>query len=120
MNTPHVLIVEDEAVTALMLEQMLRKQGYSIAGVEQAGETAVDTANREHPDVILMDIRLKGEMDGIAAAAALAGRSPIIFMSAFTDRPTIERAEALHPLAILEKPLNLDDLTRLLARIGRS
>ena len=87
-------IVEDEAMTAMLLARNLRLVGYSTCGPVSTGEAAIQLAGEERPDVVLMDIRLAGAMDGIQAAADIKQRwgIPVIFMTGYSDADTMERA----------------------------
>ncbi len=106
MNKTRILIVEDEMIVALDLEDRLQAMGYEVLGAVQAGEEAVARATQLHPDLILMDIMLKGEIDGIAAAAEINRlfSIPIIFLTASTDEKTLERAKFTGPFAYVLKP----------------
>ncbi|RPI41753.1 MAG: response regulator [Hyphomicrobiaceae bacterium] len=102
-----VLIVEDEFYISLHTRGLLEALGHVVVAVAVAADQAVSLAEREHPDVVLMDIRLIGSRDGIGAADEIAGRLGIgsIFVTANTDAQTRRRAEAIQPLGFLEKPL---------------
>jgi CheY-like chemotaxis protein len=81
-----VLIVEDEAIAARAASVMLGRIGCTVTGVVDNGEDAIDAAARDHPDLVLMDIRLKGEMNGIEAATVIQERmgTPIVFVTAYS------------------------------------
>ncbi len=104
-----VLIVEDEFLAAWHLQKELRRLGYTVAQPVASGEQAIERAAREQPDVILMDIRLAGAIDGIEAAREIISRRaiPIIFMTGYSDDETKERAQKLEPAAYLIKPLQV-------------
>ena len=85
MNPPSILITEDEIMVARDLEQRLHKFGYQVADIVDTGEEAVQKAALLHPDLVLMDIRLNGEMDGIAAAAQ--GVVPLLGSHRRADAP---------------------------------
>ncbi|MFB3906262.1 MAG: putative bifunctional diguanylate cyclase/phosphodiesterase [Acidobacteriota bacterium] len=106
MSKTRILIVEDEMIVALDLENRLQSMGYEVIGAVQTGEEAVAKATALHPDLILMDIILKGEVDGIAAAAEINRllSIPIIFLTASTDEKTLERAKLTGPFAYVLKP----------------
>ena len=80
MNPPSILITEDEIMVARDLEQRLHKLGYQVADIVDTGEDAVQKTASLHPDLVLMDIRLSGEMDGIAAAVQIrsAYKTPVV------------------------------------------
>ncbi len=114
MTPVRILIVEDEAITAMSLRQTLTAKGFTVVGVAAAGSEAIEIAQREKPDLLLMDIRLADDIDGIDAATVINNGIPIIYMTAFVDEPTITRAEKTGPIAILEKPLNIKRLITLI------
>lgn len=101
-----VLQAEDEAITAMQMDRELRSLGYDVVPHVATGEAAVNSAMLNKPDVIIMDIRLAGAMDGIEAAAAIQAVAdiPVIFLTGYDDAATRERALKLHPLAFLIKP----------------
>ncbi|MCJ7600098.1 MAG: ATP-binding protein [Desulfobulbaceae bacterium] len=103
-----IMLVEDEAVTALDLESNMIKLGYEVPAVVASGEEAVRKAAELHPDLILMDIILVGPMDGIEAADEIlkSNAIPIIFLTAYADAETIRRAKATEPFGYLSKPCN--------------
>ena len=107
-----ILIVEDQRLIAADIENTLRKIGYAIAGSFASGEEAVAMAFDLHPDLILMDIRLRGEMDGIQAAEAIHARAdvPIVYLTAYADEETIVRAKATTPFGYVVKPFNEREL----------
>ena len=88
MNQPKILIVEDEWITAADLKSLLDASGYEVTGIAPTGEEAIALADKTKPDVILMDIRLKGKIDGYEAAQVIKAQSDlnpaIIFLSAFS------------------------------------
>jgi two-component system, response regulator PdtaR len=107
MRSLRVLIVEDEFYISLHTAGLLQGLGHSVVAVAVSADQAVSIAERQRPDVVLMDIRLIGSRDGIAAADEINERFGIgsIFVTANTDAETRRRAEAVQPLGFLEKPL---------------
>jgi len=107
-----ILIVEDESVMALMLEESLSRIGYRVVGISFSGEDAVRLAAETLPDVVIMDINLKGEMDGIAAAEVILSSMdiPVIYLTAYTDAATIQRAAGTDSHSYLVKPINMREL----------
>jgi CheY-like chemotaxis protein len=101
------LIVEDEIFIALDAKSLLQSLGHTVVGIAVSADDAVRRAERERPDVVLMDIRLSGPRDGIDAADEIQRRFGIssIFVTANTDAQTRARAAAVAPLGFLEKPL---------------
>ncbi|HPC56108.1 MAG TPA: response regulator, partial [Methanolinea sp.] len=103
-----ILIVEDEQIVAEDLRQTLENMGYSVVGVVSSGEGAVETAHKEIPDLILMDIMLSGKMDGISAAHQIRSEHdiPVIYVTAYADSQLIERAKVTEPFGYIVKPFN--------------
>ncbi len=112
MRKIRVLIVEDETIIALDVQGILGGLGYEIAGIAGTGETAVEKARMLKPDIILMDILLAGQMDGIEAAREIRKTNdiPIIYLTANADQATVDRARDTQPYAYLNKPIHERDL----------
>ncbi|WHZ22808.1 MAG: sensory transduction regulatory protein [Nitrospira sp.] len=112
MAQAKVLIVDDESVVAEDIRRQLRSLGYVVVGVVSSGSEAVRLAEEHLPDLILMDIKLKGAMDGIEAARTIQSQYaiPVIYLTAFADEETLERARPTLPLAYLIKPFVSSDL----------
>ena len=106
MDKFQVLIVEDEAIVSMDLRYKLESLGYSVPAEVRSGEDAVHAASQLRPDVVLMDIRLSGEMDGIEAAAEIRRRFdiPVIYVTSSVDEATLERAKATEPSGYILKP----------------
>jgi PAS domain S-box-containing protein len=102
-----VLIVEDEAIVACDLERRLRKAGYAVSAIAATGELALRSIEETFPDLVLMDIHLQGPSDGIVLASQVRDRFhlPVIFLTAFADKATLERAKATGPYGYLVKPV---------------
>jgi two-component system, cell cycle sensor histidine kinase and response regulator CckA len=111
-NQPSVLIVEDEAIVAEDLRQTLTELDYDAFAVATSAEEAIACASERCPDIVLMDIRIKGARDGIDAAATLRERFdvPVVFLTAHSDRATFERASKTKPFAYLLKPIKTAEL----------
>jgi PAS domain S-box-containing protein len=107
-----IMVVEDESITAMGLEKRLTKQGYNVVAVVASGEEAVRRAEETSPDLVLMDIMLEGEMDGVEAAGRIASRLdiPIIYLTAYADENTLLRAKITEPFAYLLKPFQEREL----------
>ena len=105
-NRSSIMIVEDEPIIALDLHLKLEQMGYQIAAVVRSGEKAVEQAAAKQPDLVLMDINLAGEMDGVEAAAKIQPRwqIPVIYLTASSSNSTLERAKLTAPSAYLLKP----------------
>ena len=101
-----ILVVEDEAVIALRLQQMLTIMGYDVIGISYSGDDALKKARRLLPDLILMDIMIPGKLNGIAAAEILGAELdvPVIFLTAFSEEKIIERAKKAEPYGYILKP----------------
>ena len=106
LNNERVLIVEDEIIIAQDLMARLKRLGYSILGPATTGAAAIELAKLERPDVILMDISLGGDIDGIEAAAQIKSFSnvPVIYVTAFSDDAVLDRAKPTTPSGYLIKP----------------
>lgn len=107
-----VLIVEDESITALQLKKKILSWGFDVVGIAAYGEEAIKKALETNPDIILMDIVLKGKMDGIGAAERIKNdlTIPIIYLTAFTDKDTMERAKFTEPANYILKPFDDNEL----------
>ena len=112
MEKSKVLIVEDEAVTAMVLEENLRSYGYEITDIIDRGENVMNSIDKSRPDVILMDIQLKGEMTGIEAANQVAKKHglPVVYLTANSDKTTFKKAKVTHPYGFILKPFNEREL----------
>lgn len=112
MITKKVMIVEDEGVVGLSLKSILSKMGYTVTGIAITGSEAVRMAIETQPDVILMDIHLKGDMDGIQATEELNKVTdiPVIYLTAYADEETLNRALRTESHSYLVKPYNPREL----------
>jgi PAS domain S-box-containing protein len=112
MEKARILIVEDETIISLGIESKLQSLGYEVTSIVNTGEKAIEKAEIEKPDLILMDIRIKGEMDGIDAAEIIRSRFaiPVIFSTAYLDEERIERAKITMPFGYVLKPIQEKDL----------
>lgn len=109
-----ILIVEDEMLIAAKISTLLTELGYEVVGILARAEDALLQAEENAPDMALLDIRLKGKMDGVELALALqkARELPIIFLTANADEATFNRAKAAKPYAFVSKPFKKTDLQR--------
>ncbi len=112
MSKGKILIVEDEGITALHLKNVLEGLGYEIAGVSSYGDEAINRATEARPDLVLMDIVLKGIVDGIDAAEKIRAilNIPVIYLTSHTDDSTLQRAKLTEPSGYIVKPFNERDL----------
>ncbi|MFP5269998.1 response regulator [Coleofasciculus sp.] len=107
-----ILVIEDERVVALSIQNRLEALGYIITANVISAEVALTRIRQNPPDLVLMDIQLKGEMDGIEAAAQMRQQFqlPIVYLSAYNDEETLERAKFTEPYGYLLKPFESKDL----------
>lgn len=107
-----VLIVEDEEFFAIEVRDILEKLGYGVSGVASTGEDAVKMTEDKHPDLVLMDIVLKGEMDGVMAAEQIHERLdiPVIYLTGLTGDQITERAKITEPFGYILKPFQEREL----------
>jgi CheY-like chemotaxis protein len=112
MSKGTVLVVEDEAIVAADLSGKLRQLGYEVSGIAAEGEEAVALARQSRPDLVLMDVSLRGTMDGIEAAEAIRSlyNVPVVYLTAHGDPATLDRAKATGPLQYILKPFEEQDL----------
>jgi diguanylate cyclase (GGDEF)-like protein/PAS domain S-box-containing protein len=112
MNNEKILIVEDEKIIALDLQRRLERSGYRVCDLVADGAEAVEKARFHLPDIILMDIMLAGEMDGIEAAKIIKDdlKIPVIFLTAYADEKTLNRAKEAEPAGYILKPFKERDL----------
>jgi PAS domain S-box-containing protein len=107
-----ILVVENEGQIADDLRRRIERMGYPPPSLARSGEEALQAARSTPFDLALVDIRLKGEMDGVATAAALRfeSRAPVVYLTAHADQETIERAKLTEPLGCIPQPISDDDL----------
>ena len=116
-----ILLVEDEFLIAMSLERELVRSGYTVVKTVSSGEEAIETTRQIEAGVILMDIRLAGQIDGIEAAAEIKSFStvPVIFMTGYSNAETRKRAEKLNPAGYLSKPVSIPQLAVLIESAGQ-
>lgn len=109
---PRILVVEDESIVATDLERSLKRLGYDVLEPAASANEAIAAAEHGHPDLVLMDVRIEGDRDGIEAAAQLRRlfNLPVVYLTAYGDSPTLERAKRTEPLGYLLKPFKPRDL----------
>ncbi len=112
MSKTRILIVEDESIIALDLKTRLERMGYVVTAIASKGEDAFSIASEDKPDIVLMDIKLAGKIDGIQTADRMREffSLPIIYLSAFSDDATLERAKISQPFGYIVKPVTDQDL----------
>jgi len=109
---PGVLVVEDESIIAADLKQKLENAGFRVLGMEDTGEGAISSASKLEPDVVIMDVYLRGELDGIDAARRIQEEYgiPVIYLTAYSDDATLSRILESEPYGYLLKPLSTEQL----------
>jgi DNA-binding LytR/AlgR family response regulator len=119
MNTTRILIVEDDMIIAANISLQLSKLGYQVTGIETKAAEAIHHAIETKPDLILMDIQLKGGSTGIDAAHAIHKilDIPIIYLTANEDDATFHKAKDTHPFAFISKPFSNQNLERTIALV---
>lgn len=112
MAKTNVLVVEDESIVSKDIQHSLKKLGYNVVGAAATGEKALELANAENPDIVLMDIMLKGDMTGIDTAAKIKESKgiPVIFLTAYADESTLSKAKITEPYGYIIKPFKEIDL----------
>ena len=108
----NVLVVEDESIVSKDIQHSLKKLGYNVVGAASTGEKAIELASSTNPDIILMDIMLKGDLSGIDASEEInkAHAIPIIFLTAYADESTLSKAKITEPYGYILKPFKEIDL----------
>lgn len=112
MKKSKILIVEDEIIIAREIEEQLQQLGYQVIGIAATGEEVIDLVKERSPDLILMDIVIKGKMDGIETGEAIRKHFniPIVYVTAHADENTINRAKFTQPSGFIVKPFSEKDL----------
>ncbi|WP_431856543.1 response regulator [Azospirillum sp.] len=116
-----LLVVEDEPAIAQIIKDSVEDLGHTVCGIARTEQEAVDLADRERPELALMDVRLAGGGDGIVAARRLAAGFGIrsIFLSGYADHATMRRLTETYPLGVVHKPFSLAQLKTALDLAGR-
>lgn len=114
MKTKKVLIVEDELIISLIIEKMVHNLGHEVIEKVSSGEEAIEVALEQKPDLILMDIRLRGDIDGIEAMTRIHEQDdiPVIYISGNTDKLYQEKINPGEYVEFLSKPITLSELSR--------
>ena len=112
MSKARVLVVEDEAIVAMETAKSLQNLGYEVISTVNSGDVAIKKAEDENPDIILMDIRIQGDKDGIETAEIIRNKYgiPVIYTTAYSDDERIERAKQTIPFGYIIKPTQERDL----------
>jgi len=116
MPKKNILVIEDEAIVSKDIQQSLNKLGYNIVGSADTGENAIILALETKPDLVLMDIMLKGDMSGIDAAEQIRDKLsiPVIYLTAYADECILEKAKITEPYGYIIKPFKEIDLHTLI------
>jgi PAS domain S-box-containing protein len=106
MSNVKILVVEDESIVAMDIKHRAEGLGYSVTGITPSGEGAIQKASETLPDLVLMDIVLKGEMDGVEAAQKIRDTLdiPVVYLTAYSDEKTLKRAKVTEPFGYIIKP----------------
>jgi len=112
MGKINVLVVEDESIVSKDIQYSLKKLGYNVVGVAATGHKAIELCGEKLPDIILMDIMLKGDINGIEASTRIKEvyNIPVIFLTAYADENTLSKAKVTEPYAYIIKPFKEIDL----------
>ena len=112
MSKQNILVVEDESIVSKDIQHSLKKLGYHVVGAASTGEKALELVRLERPDIVLMDIMLKGEMNGIETAEIIRTELaiPVIFLTAYSDESTLAKAKITEPYGYIIKPFKEIDL----------
>jgi CheY-like chemotaxis protein len=119
MTATRILVVEDERLIAVDLQRRLTQMGYLVVALAASGVEAIEQALTLRPDLVLMDIRLQGSMDGIEAAQRIRASAaiPVVFMTAYVDETTRQRVRAITSWDCLYKPFTPQQVQSLLAHV---
>lgn len=112
MAKTNVLVVEDESIVSKDIQHSLKKLGYNVVGAASTGEKAIELAKEAKPDIVLMDIMLKGELTGIDAAEQIRASEniPVVYLTAYADEGTLAKAKVTEPYGYIIKPFKEIDI----------
>lgn len=112
MANETILLVEDDDIIAKVADWRLKNLGYQICGRASTGAEAMELVVNKKPDLVLMDINIKGDIDGIETARMIKKgfNIPVVYVTSHSDGPTLERAKATHPDGFIVKPFDDEDL----------
>ena len=115
-KSPNILIVEDENIIAMDIRFMLENLGYKISGVVSSGEDSIKKASNMLPDLILMDIKLKGKIDGVSAANQIyeSLRIPVVYLTAYSDNTIMDRVKKTMHFGFISKPFEEKELQNII------
>lgn len=114
----NILCVENDHITSYLLEKQIERMGYKLAGKVETGEDAIEQTRILKPDLVLMDIKLSGPIDGIEAAEQITNEFdvPVIFVTGRADSQTRKRAERVRPFEYLVKPVEMNILQKVIEK----
>lgn len=114
-----ILIVEDEAIIARDIQNILSRFGYQVSGMASSGEESIRKARDLHPDLVLMDVKLKGSMDGIEAAHRIHDglNIPVVYLTAFSEEKVLEGAQPINGFMRIVKPFEENDIQCVIQKI---
>ncbi|RPI40174.1 MAG: response regulator [Methanoregulaceae archaeon] len=112
MSGEKILLVEDDDVIARVADWRLKNLGYTVCGRATNGAEAMELVVNAKPDLVLMDINIRGDVDGIETAKMIKDgfKIPVVYVTSHSDGPTLERAKATHPDGFIVKPFDDNDL----------
>src|SRR5438105_7775816 len=112
MSNAQILVVDDEPIVAKSIQMELSGMGYAVPVIAASGEEALEKAGQTHPDLVLMDISLRGPMDGVETSKRMQERFdiPIVYLTAYADERTLQRAKKTGPFGYLLKPYEEKEL----------
>ncbi|NQT79610.1 MAG: response regulator [Candidatus Aminicenantes bacterium] len=116
MNEKQIMVVEDERIVGEDIKMRLQKLGYAVPGIAHSGEEAIKKAGELRPDLVMMDIVIEGKMDGIEAATAIRSRFdiPVVYLTAFADKNTLDRAKVTEAFGYIIKPFEDRELNSII------
>ena len=117
MPNAQIMIIEDESVSAKRLQRSVEKMGYGVVSISSSGEQAIRKLESIPPDLIIVDIMLQGEMDGIDVIKRISSKYyiPAIYLTSLRDEHIFERAKETDPVGFILKPFEEDELRRVIA-----
>jgi len=112
MEQPAIFIVEDEAIVANDIKETLKSLGYTVPGIAKSGELALEKVKETKPDLVLMDIHLAGQLDGVETAGKIHALYdiPVIYLTAYADKALLDRAKVTEPYGYVIKPYDEREL----------
>lgn len=122
MSTQRILLVEDEQVTSMDLREMIEELGYTVSATRASSQEALDFLQENSVDLVFMDINIAGDKDGIEVARIIRDRHkiPFVYLTAFSDNETLNRARETEPEGFMVKPVTQADLNATLRMIFES